>query len=471
MAVRRGRGASGEARRPRRHRAPAGPLPARGVRRRAAARRHRSSARPRARPAGGRRAHRQPRLGERGQACWRCSPSSIASWRSPSCWPRHAHEVAAAAGRVIRMRDGRLADDAAASIRIVFPVPPRLFRQFILRRMAQERARTLTTIVGIALGIAVVIAIQLTNASSVRGFETALDTVAGRTSVEIAGTGRRPRDPDCRARLAPRVRRARAGHRRRDGHRLGRDAGAWPGAAVSDGSPGTTSEAQRGREGARRGHPEGPDACATTPSPSGEATSGEALGATRRLHHTAVPRAADQPAQHRHHGEAGPPARLRARRRDPADGRRPGEHVRHSRAAEGRRPGARDGRELRADGHRGRAAGLRSPGPRGPTGRAADHRGRIRSGLREDRCGARAGQRPAAGWTHGLAAGAARAAGGAHAGGVPPEPDRAVMGGSGRRFVPGLQHRHHLGHRSARGDRRVASAGRDPSAGAAPVPG
>ena len=33
-----------------------------------------------------------------------------------------------------------------------------------------------------------VIAIQLTNASSVRGFEAALDTVAGRTSVEIVGT-------------------------------------------------------------------------------------------------------------------------------------------------------------------------------------------------------------------------------------------------------------------------------------------
>jgi putative ABC transport system permease protein len=66
-------------------------------------------------------------------------------------------------------------------------VPPRLFSQFILRRMAQERARTLTTIAGIALGIAVVIAIQLTNASSVRGFETALNTVAGRTSLEITG--------------------------------------------------------------------------------------------------------------------------------------------------------------------------------------------------------------------------------------------------------------------------------------------
>jgi putative ABC transport system permease protein len=67
-------------------------------------------------------------------------------------------------------------------------VPPRLFSQFILRRMAQEPTRTLTTITGVALGIAVVIAIQLTNASSVQGFEAALDTVAGRTSVEIVGT-------------------------------------------------------------------------------------------------------------------------------------------------------------------------------------------------------------------------------------------------------------------------------------------
>ena len=65
----------------------------------------------------------------------------------------------------------------------------RLFRQFIVRRMARERTRTLTTIAGIALGIGVVIAIQLTNASSVRGFETALDTVSGRASIEILGTG------------------------------------------------------------------------------------------------------------------------------------------------------------------------------------------------------------------------------------------------------------------------------------------
>ncbi len=68
-------------------------------------------------------------------------------------------------------------------------MPWRLFERFILRHLWRERARTATTVAGVALGIAVVLAIQLTNASSIRGFETALDTVAGRTSVEIVGTG------------------------------------------------------------------------------------------------------------------------------------------------------------------------------------------------------------------------------------------------------------------------------------------
>ncbi len=65
----------------------------------------------------------------------------------------------------------------------------RLFQQFIVRRMAHEPLRTTTTVAGIALGIAVVIAIQLTNASSVRGFETALDTVSGKASIEITAPG------------------------------------------------------------------------------------------------------------------------------------------------------------------------------------------------------------------------------------------------------------------------------------------
>lgn len=65
----------------------------------------------------------------------------------------------------------------------------RLFQQFIVRRMAHEPLRTATTVAGIALGIAVVIAIQLTNSSSVRGFETALDTVSGKASIEITAPG------------------------------------------------------------------------------------------------------------------------------------------------------------------------------------------------------------------------------------------------------------------------------------------
>jgi putative ABC transport system permease protein len=65
----------------------------------------------------------------------------------------------------------------------------RLFRQFIVRQLLQERARTLTTIVGIALGVGVIVAIQLTNAASIRGFSTALETVAGKAAIEIVGTG------------------------------------------------------------------------------------------------------------------------------------------------------------------------------------------------------------------------------------------------------------------------------------------
>lgn len=65
----------------------------------------------------------------------------------------------------------------------------RLFNWFILRRILHEPLRSGLTALGIALGVAVVVAIQLTNASSLAGFETALNTVSGRTSLEIVGTG------------------------------------------------------------------------------------------------------------------------------------------------------------------------------------------------------------------------------------------------------------------------------------------
>ena len=65
----------------------------------------------------------------------------------------------------------------------------RLFRWFIVRRVVHEPLRSGLTALGIALGVAVVVAIQLTNASSLAGFETALNTVSGRTSLEILSAG------------------------------------------------------------------------------------------------------------------------------------------------------------------------------------------------------------------------------------------------------------------------------------------
>ena len=64
-----------------------------------------------------------------------------------------------------------------------------LFHQFIVRALLRDRARTVVTLVGLTLGVAVVVAIRLANASSIRGFETALDVVAGKTSLEIVGAG------------------------------------------------------------------------------------------------------------------------------------------------------------------------------------------------------------------------------------------------------------------------------------------
>lgn len=64
-----------------------------------------------------------------------------------------------------------------------------LFRWFIVRALRRDPARGLVTVAGLTLGVAVVVAIRLANTASVRGFETALDVVAGRTSLEIVGAG------------------------------------------------------------------------------------------------------------------------------------------------------------------------------------------------------------------------------------------------------------------------------------------
>ncbi len=64
-----------------------------------------------------------------------------------------------------------------------------LFRWFIIRQFRRERLRSSITVVGVAIGIAVVVAIRLANESSVRGFQVALDAVSGRVSLEVASPG------------------------------------------------------------------------------------------------------------------------------------------------------------------------------------------------------------------------------------------------------------------------------------------
>lgn len=65
----------------------------------------------------------------------------------------------------------------------------RLFRQIILRQLRAEKLRTAITVIGVAAGIAVVLAIRLTNASAVRGFSSALELTSGRAGLEIVGSG------------------------------------------------------------------------------------------------------------------------------------------------------------------------------------------------------------------------------------------------------------------------------------------
>lgn len=62
-----------------------------------------------------------------------------------------------------------------------------LFRSLVLRHFRQEPVRSALTVLGVALGIAVVLGIRLANVSALRGFETAIDTMAGATSVEVVG--------------------------------------------------------------------------------------------------------------------------------------------------------------------------------------------------------------------------------------------------------------------------------------------
>ncbi len=65
----------------------------------------------------------------------------------------------------------------------------KLLRALILRPLARDRARTLLTLVSIALGVAVVIAIELAGEAATGSFRSSLETLVGATDLQITANG------------------------------------------------------------------------------------------------------------------------------------------------------------------------------------------------------------------------------------------------------------------------------------------
>src|SRR5262245_52990705 len=64
-----------------------------------------------------------------------------------------------------------------------------LWRFVSLPDVWQHRLRVLFPLLGIALGVAVFLAVRVTNISTLRAFERTVDAIAGRASLEITGRG------------------------------------------------------------------------------------------------------------------------------------------------------------------------------------------------------------------------------------------------------------------------------------------
>jgi putative ABC transport system permease protein len=63
-----------------------------------------------------------------------------------------------------------------------------LYRRFILRSLIQHRLRTIVTVIGIAFGVGVMLAIRLANQSSLESFRAATYSIAGDASLQITGS-------------------------------------------------------------------------------------------------------------------------------------------------------------------------------------------------------------------------------------------------------------------------------------------
>src|SRR5713226_9686017 len=64
-----------------------------------------------------------------------------------------------------------------------------LFRTLILRPLRRDLLRTALTIISVALGVAVVIAIELAGDAAAGSFRSSLETLVGKTDLEIVANG------------------------------------------------------------------------------------------------------------------------------------------------------------------------------------------------------------------------------------------------------------------------------------------
>src|ERR1700678_3123996 len=65
----------------------------------------------------------------------------------------------------------------------------KLLRTLILRPLIRDPLRTALTILAVALGVAVVIAIDLAGDAAAGSFQSSLETLAGKTDLEISAHG------------------------------------------------------------------------------------------------------------------------------------------------------------------------------------------------------------------------------------------------------------------------------------------
>ncbi len=64
-----------------------------------------------------------------------------------------------------------------------------LFRWLLWRRLARERGRAALTVLGVALGVSVFVAIRLASGSALASFAQTVDAVSGRANLQVSATG------------------------------------------------------------------------------------------------------------------------------------------------------------------------------------------------------------------------------------------------------------------------------------------